>query len=93
VATLDSIHVHSRIERVLIETVRHRITGSLTLPRDGYRSRVSDFLNANEREFISLTDVTIETITGDVADSHHDFVTVSRNHIVLATQVAGAPVE
>ena len=39
-----------------METARHRITGILTLPSDGYRSRLSDFLNASERDFISLTD-------------------------------------
>ena len=36
-----------RQERVRIETERHRIEGSLTLARDGYRSRVSDVLNAS----------------------------------------------
>ena len=35
-----------RHERILIETNRHRIAGTLTLARDGYRSRVSDLLNA-----------------------------------------------
>jgi hypothetical protein len=78
--------VHNRTERVLIETERHRITGTLTLPRDGYRSRMSDFLNANERDFISLTSVTIEPLQGNSETTDHDFVTVSRRHIVLATQ-------
>jgi len=44
----------SRNERVLIETDRYRIVGDLTLPRDGYRSRMTDFLNAAERDFIVL---------------------------------------
>ena len=51
-----------RSERVLIETERYRIYGVLTLPRDGYRSRMSDFLNSGEREFISLTHVVMEAI-------------------------------
>jgi hypothetical protein len=88
VPAIDSIHVQSRVAHVLIETERHRITGELTLPRDGYRSRVSDFLNANERDFISLTGVTIESVAGDTPPTQHEFVTVSRRHIVLATQVS-----
>ena len=30
--------------------------GTLTLARDGYRSRISDLLNASERDFISITE-------------------------------------
>jgi hypothetical protein len=73
-----------RHERVLIETDRHRISGSLTLSRDGYRSRVSDVLNAGERDFISLTDVTVELIGHEGRGTHHDFLAVSRRHIVIA---------
>lgn len=72
-----------RTERVVMETERHRITGMLTLARDGYRSRVSDLLNANERNFISLTDVSIERLDGG-APEEHAFLAVSRRHIVLA---------
>ena len=32
-----------RSERVRLETERYRIFGTLTLPRDGYRSRMSDY--------------------------------------------------
>ena len=73
-----------RNERVYLETSRHRISGLLTLARDGYRSRVSDLLNASERDFISLTDVTVELIGSDGPGTHHDFLAVSRQHIVIA---------
>jgi hypothetical protein len=73
-----------RTERVLIETDRHRIAGFITLSRDGYRSRVSDVLNASERDFISLTDVTVELLGHDGPGTHHDFLAVSRLHIVIA---------
>jgi hypothetical protein len=79
-----------RHERVLIETTRHRIAGTLTLARDGYRSRVSDLLNAPERDFISLTDVTIEVLDHDGPGTHHDFLAVSRNHIVFAIPMGEA---
>jgi hypothetical protein len=79
-----------RHERVLIETSRHRITGTLTLSRDGYRSRVSDLLNAPERDFVALTDVTIEPFDGDIASSEHEFMAVSRLHIVFAVPLGEA---
>lgn len=73
-----------RTEQVIFETQRHRITGLLTLARDGYRSRVSDLLNANERDFIALTEVTVEQLDGTGAPESHPFLAVSRGHIVLA---------
>jgi hypothetical protein len=79
-----------RRERVLIETNRHRIAGTLTLARDGYRSRVSDLLNAAERDFISLTDVTLETIGHEGNGTVHDFIAVSRRHVVFAIPLGEA---
>lgn len=74
-----------RHARVLIETQRHRIMGTLTLARDGYRSRVSDVLNSAEREFVSLTDVTVELIDHeDRGGTHHPHLAVSRSQIVIA---------
>ena len=73
-----------RNERVYLETSRHRISGLLTLARDGYRSRVSDLLNASERDFISLTDVTVELIDIPGRPTQHAFMAISRHHIVFA---------
>ena len=53
----EELSMEHRQERVRIETARHRIEGSLTLSREGYRSRVSDVLNASERDFLTLTEV------------------------------------
>jgi len=87
--------MEQRHERILIETTRHRIAGTLTLARDGYRSRVSDLLNASERDFISLTDVTVEGLEEESRGTHHEFMTVSRRHIIFALPLgeadAGAP--
>lgn len=76
--------MEQRNERMLIETTRHRIAGTVTLAREGYRSRVSDLLNAPDRDFLSLTDVTIEVLDHDGPGTHHDFVVVSRRHIIFA---------
>src|SRR5256885_15255018 len=72
-----------RQERIRIETERHRIEGFLTLARDGYRSRVSDVLNASERDFLTLTDVTVTPLEGGPAELH-SYLTLARRHIVFA---------
>ena len=79
-----------RHERVYVETARHRITGRLTLPADGYRSRLSDFLNASERDFISLTSCVVELIGRDGPGTEHPFIAVSRRHIVFAIPLGEA---
>ena len=79
-----------RHERVYLETARHRITGRLTMPADGYRSRLSDFLNATERDFISLTDCVVELIGREGPGTEHGYMAVSRGHIVLAIPLGEA---
>ncbi len=70
--------------RVVLETERHRIRGTIAMPREGYRSRLSEFLNAVEREFIAVTDATIEVLDGSRQPEVHPFVSVARSHVVLA---------
>ncbi len=76
-------NVDQRQERVRIETPRHRIEGVLTLARDGYRSRVSDVLNASERDFITLTEVTVAPLEGGPVELH-PYMSLARRHIVFA---------
>jgi hypothetical protein len=73
------------IEHVVIETDRHRIVGSLRLPLDGYRRRVTDFLNTSDRDFLPVTDAVIEPLSenGD-PPMRRKFLAVARRHIVLA---------
>ena len=79
-----------RRERIRVETERHRIEGYLTLARDGYRSRVSDVLNASERDFITLTEVTVEPFDGGARELHA-YLTLARGHIVFAVAAAETP--
>ncbi len=76
-----------RQERLLIETDRHRIRGHVTLSRDGFRSRISDMLNAAERDFIALTDVTIEPLDGGPKMTC-EFLALARTKIVFAMPLA-----
>jgi len=75
-----------RRERVFVETESRRIVGTLQLPNEGYRSRTTDFLNANDRGFIALTDADVAPVHGGEA-TRHEFVAVSARHIVLLVEL------
>jgi hypothetical protein len=76
-----------RRERIRVETERCRIEGFITLARDGYRSRVSDVLNASERDFITLTDVTVAPLEGGPVELH-EYLTLGRRHIVFVVSAS-----
>lgn len=73
-----------RDERIVVETDRYRISGVLHLPRDGYRSRLTDYLNAAERAFLALTDVELTPLDGEGPSEQRPFLALSINHVVLA---------
>jgi hypothetical protein len=76
--------VDHRDERIIVETDRHRITGVLRLPADGYRSRLTDYLNASERAFVALTDVEVTLLQGEPRIERRPFLALSLRHVVLA---------
>jgi Family of unknown function (DUF6812) len=76
--------VEHRDERIVIETERYRITGILRLPRDGYRSRLTDYLNSSERAFLALTDAEVVPLDGDGTAEHRDFLALSLRHVMMA---------
>ncbi len=78
--------MNQREERIVVETERYRLTGTVRLPVEGYRSRLTDHLNAGEREFVALTDVDVVPLdAAGGAPAHHGFVALGRRHIVFAT--------
>jgi hypothetical protein len=82
--------VQHRFERISIQTPRHRIVGVATLASDGYRSRLSDLLNAPERDFIPLTDATVTELDGQREVTQHAFIAVHRQHVVFAVPLGAA---
>jgi hypothetical protein len=77
--------VDNRIERIVLETARHQIVGDLTLPKEGYRSRLSDFLNRGDVAFISLVNAEIterEAATDGIVT--RPFIAVARDHVQIA---------
>ena len=53
-----------REEQVVLETDRYRISGTLTMPREGYRSRLSDYVNQRDREFFTVSNATVTDLEG-----------------------------
>lgn len=86
--------MNQREERIVVETERYRLVGTVRLPAEGYRSRLTDHLNAGEREFLALTDVEVASLE-DPSRPHvrHGYVALGRRHIVFATSAddAGDP--
>ena len=72
--------------RVQIETERLRIAGTLQLPTEGYRSRVTDYLNGHDTGFFALTDAEIVPTDGSPAEAR-DYVAVGARHIVALAEV------
>ena len=76
-----------RRQRVRIETHRHAIEGTLQLPNEGYRSRMTDFLNAHEQDFVPVTDAEVAWLDGSRGTERLAYVAVSTRHIVLVTEL------
>jgi hypothetical protein len=72
-----------RRERVVLETERYTIVGDVTLPAEGFHSRLSDLLNREGIQFIALVDATVSGRDGE-QPVRRPFVAVARDHIQLA---------
>ena len=72
--------------RVQIETDRLRISGVLQLPTEGYRSRVTDYLNGHDTGFFALTDAEVTPYDGAPSETR-DYVAVGVRHIVALAEV------
>ena len=78
--------MHFRRLRVRLETDRHVIEGTLQLPSEGYRSRMTDFLNSHDSDFLPVTDAVL-TAHGDDAPERHDYLAVSVRHVMLGVEL------
>jgi len=72
-----------RLERVVVETDRYRVEGDVRLPQEGYRSRISDYINRPEQEFITLINVELRSIDGSGRDWDTPVLMLARRHIHL----------
>ncbi len=76
-----------RLQRVRLETERHLIEGNVQMPVKGFRSRVTDFFNANGTEFVAVTDAVITPLDGSTPSAEHPFVALSIRHVVLVVEL------
>jgi hypothetical protein len=72
-----------RHERVVVETDRYRVEGYITLPQEGYRSRLSDYLNRKDQEFLILVDAVLNALDGSGRDWATPVLMLARRHIRL----------
>ena len=72
--------------RVRIETERHIIEGTLQLPSEGYRSRITDFLNSHETDFLPITDAELRRAEVGPVESR-EYLAVSVRHVVLVAEL------
>ena len=77
----------SRQERIVVETERYRIVGDVTLPAEGFHSRLSDMLNREGVRFIPLVDATITGRNGE-APQRRPFIAVARDHVQVAYEAS-----
>jgi hypothetical protein len=73
----------TRWERIVLETERHRIVGDVTLPAEGYRSRLSDLLNREGLSFIPLVNAEVTDLNGG-DPNRRSFIAVARDHVQVA---------
>src|SRR4051794_41564461 len=77
-----------RHENIVLETDRYRIEGMLTLPREGYRSRLSDYVNQRDREFFAINEATMTALDAPDHVRHAAFLMVARRHVRMVTLAA-----
>jgi hypothetical protein len=80
-----------RLQRVRIETARHEIEATVQLPQEGFRSRLTDFLNASDEDFLALTDAEVTWLDGSRAPEHHAYLALASRHVVLVMELSPAP--
>src|SRR3954463_7954508 len=70
----DTQDMHFRRLRVRLETERHVIEGTLQLPSEGYRSRMTDFLNSHDSDFLPITEADVTWVRGGRPPAHHQYL-------------------
>jgi hypothetical protein len=79
--------VDLRQEKVVVETDRYRVEGSLTLPSSGHQSRLSDHVNRRDLQFLTLQDATLTPLDGG-RSWHTPLLMLSQGHVRLITPAA-----
>ena len=80
-----------RQEKVVVETDRYRVEGMLTLPSEGYRSRLSDYVNRRDHDFFTIVNAELKALDGSGRDWQAPVLMLARGHIRLIVPVEESP--
>jgi hypothetical protein len=80
--------VELRQEQVVVETDRYRVEGEMTMPREGYRSRLSDHINRRDHEFFTIQNARLAALDGSGRDWEAPVLMLARRHIRLIVPVS-----
>ena len=72
-----------RRAQVVVETDRYRVEGEMTLPKEGYRSRLSDHVNRRDQEFFTIQNAKLTALDGSERDWNAPVIMLARRHIRL----------
>ena len=75
-----------RVERAAFETDRLLVVGDVTLPPEGYQSRLSDSLNRTDLDFLPLTNCEVTSLV-DGGVEERGFMMLAKCHIRVAYPV------
>lgn len=77
--------METQIQRVVLETSSRRIVGDLTLPAEGYRTRISDLLNRRDIQFLAVANATLEDLDESAGNGpvDLDFVAIGIGQLEL----------
>jgi hypothetical protein len=71
-------------QKVVVETDRYRVTGAMTLPAEGFRSRLSDHINREELVFFTIEDAELTPLDGGESWTA-PVLMLARSHVRLVT--------
>jgi hypothetical protein len=71
-------------QKVVVETDRYRVTGAMTLPAEGFRSRLSDHVNREELVFFTIEDAELTPLDGGDGWTA-PVLMLARSHVRLVT--------
>lgn len=85
--------METQIQRVVLETSTRRIVGDLTLPAEGYRTRISDLLNRRDISFLAVANATLEDLDGNAGGTpvELDFVAIGIGQLELVYPAPAHP--
>ena len=75
----------------MLETDRYRVEGEMTLPSEGFRSRVSDHVNRRDLEFFTVVNAELTALDGSGRNWRAPVLMLARRHVRLLVPAGESP--